>query len=178
VVLYPKEYEINWVDKKSTTLFFRPVRATDERAIQDLIYDLPEQDVYTRFFHNLKSFSHKVAMPLAAMAIAAVIGKEEPESREKIVAIGHYVNDPKTRYAEVAFTTHQDWQNRGIGTFLLQYLIRIAKGKNITGFTADVLSRNHPMMRVFSKSGYPMTTHLDMGVYELKIDFTDAAETN
>jgi acyl-CoA hydrolase/GNAT superfamily N-acetyltransferase len=184
VVLYPKEYEINWVDKKSTTLFFRPVRATDERAIQDLIYDLPEQDVYTRFFHNLKSFSHKVAMPLAAidyndkMAIAAVIGKEEPESREKIVAIGHYVNDPKTRYAEVAFTTHQDWQNRGIGTFLLQYLIRIAKGKNITGFTADVLSRNHPMMRVFAKSGYPMTTHLDMGVYELKIDFTDAAETN
>ncbi|HQL98846.1 MAG TPA: GNAT family N-acetyltransferase, partial [Smithella sp.] len=64
-----------------------------------------------------------------------------------------------------------DWQDRGIGTFLLQYLIRIAKGKNIEGFTADVLSRNLPMMHVFSKCGYPMTTHLDMGVYELKINF-------
>ena len=177
VVLYPKEYAVNWVDKKNTQVFFRPVKATDERAIQDLIYGLPEQDIYTRFFHNLKSFSHKVAMPLAAidysdrMAIAAVIGKEEPEGRETIVAIGQYVNNPNTRYAEVAFTTHHDWQDRGIGTFLLRYLVRIAKEKNIVGFTADVLARNKPMMHVFSKAGYPMTTHLDAGVYELKIDF-------
>ncbi len=177
VVLYPKEYEVTWVDKKGTSIFFRPVRATDERAIQDLIYGLPEQDVYTRFFHSLKSFSHKVAMPLAAidyndrMAIAAVIGKEEPEGREQIVAIGRYVNDPNTHFAEVAFTTHSDWQDRGMGTFLLRYLIRIAKEKNIRGFTADVLTRNVPMMKVFSKSGYPMTTHMETGVYELKIEF-------
>ncbi len=183
-VLYPKEYEINWVDKKNTQLFFRPVKATDERAIQELIYELPEQDIYTRFFHSLKSFSHKVAMPLAAidyndrMAIAAVIGKAEPESREEIVAIGRYINDPNTRYAEVAFTTHQDWQDRGIGTFLLRYLIRIAKEKNIAGFTADVLSRNKPMMQVFAKSGYPMTTHLDAGVYELKINFNSEENKN
>ena len=178
VVLYPKEYEITWIDKKGASLFFRPVKATDERSIQEMIYDLPDQDVYTRFFHSLKSFSHKVAMPLAAidykdkMAIAAVIGREEPESREKIVAIGRYENDPKTGFAEVAFTTHQDWQDRGIGTFLLKYLIRIAKERNISGFTADVLARNGAMMQVFSKSGYTMSTHLDEGVYELKIDFT------
>lgn len=178
VVLYPKEYETNWIDKKNTPIFFRPVKATDERAIQDLIYGLPEQDAYTRFFQNLKSFSHKVAMPLAAidyndrMAIAAVIGKEEPEGREKIVAIGRYINSPNTRYAEVAFTTHQDWQNRGIGTFLLKYLIRIAKEKNIDGFTADVLVRNKPMMQVFSKTGHALTTNLDVDVYEVKIDFS------
>ncbi|MRR17259.1 MAG: GNAT family N-acetyltransferase [Deltaproteobacteria bacterium] len=183
VVLYPKEYEMYWTDTKGTPLFFRPVKATDERAIQELIYALPEQDVFTRFFHSLKSFSHKVAMPLAAidytdkMAIAAVIGKEEPEGREKIAAIGRYINNPNTRYAEVAFTTHQDWQGRGIGTFLLRYLIRIAKEKNIAGFTADVLSRNKAMMRVFAKSGCPMTTHLDTGVYELKINFVGAEHT-
>ena len=177
-VLYPKEYETFWADKKGTNIFFRPVKATDERAIQNLIYGLPEQDVYTRFLHNLKSFSHKVAMPLAAidyydkMAIAAVIGKEEPEGQEKIVAIGRYINDPNTNYAEVAFTTHQEWQNRGIGTFLLSYLIQIAKEKKIAGFTADVLLRNKPMMQVFSKCGYPMTVHLEAGIYELKIDFT------
>jgi GNAT superfamily N-acetyltransferase len=175
---YPKEYETYWTDKKGTSIFFRPVKATDERAIQDLIYDLPEQDVFTRFFHSLKSFPHNVAMPLAAidyndkMAIAAVIGKEEPEGREKIVAIGRYIRDPHSNFAEVAFTTHQDWQDRGMGTFLLRYLIRIALEKNIRGFTADVLSRNKPMMQVFSKTGYPLKTHLESGVYELEIDFS------
>jgi GNAT superfamily N-acetyltransferase len=178
VVLYPKEYETYWTDKKGTSIFFRPVKATDERAIQDLIYNLPEQDIFTRFFHSLKSFPHKVAMPFAAidyndkMAIAAVTGKEEPESREQIVAIGRYFRDPHSNFAEVAFTTHQDWQNRGIGTFLLRYLIRIAREKNIRGFTADVLSGNKPMMQVFSKTGYPLTTHLDADVYELRIDFS------
>ena len=177
VVLYPKEYETYWTDKKGTSIFFRPVKATDERGIQDLIYGLPPQDVFTRFFQSLKSFSHKVAMPLAAidyndkMAIAAVLGKEEPESREKIIGIGRYFNNPDTHFAEVAFTTHQDWHNRGIGTFFLQYLIRIAKEKNIKGFTADVLAGNAPMMKVFSKTGHPLKTHLDTGVYELEIDF-------
>ena len=175
---YPKEYETYWTDKKGTSIFFRPVKATDERAIQDLIYDLPEQDVFTRFFHSLKSFPHNVAMPLAAidyndkMAIAAVIGKEEPEGREKIVAIGRYIRDPHSNFAEVAFTTHQDWHDRGMGTFLLRYLIRIAREKNIRGFTADVLSRNKPMMQVFSKTGYPLKTHLESGIYELEIDFS------
>lgn len=177
VVLYPKEFETYWTDKKGTKIFFRPVKATDERAIQDLIYELPEQDVFTRFFHSLKAFPHKVAMPFAAidyndkMAIAAVIGKEEPESREEIVAVGRYIRDPNSSFAEVAFTTHKDWQNRGIGTFLLQYLIRIGKEKNIKGFTADVLLQNKPMMQVFSKTGYPLRTHLEEGVYELEIPF-------
>ncbi|HPC48208.1 MAG TPA: GNAT family N-acetyltransferase, partial [Deltaproteobacteria bacterium] len=137
-----------------------------------------EQDIQTRFFHALKSFPHKVAMPMAAidyndrMAIAAVTGKEEPESREQIVAVGRYIRDPSTNLAEVAFTIHQDWQNRGIGTFLLRYLVRIAKEKNIRGFTADVLARNTPMMKVFSKTGHPMKTHLESGVYEIEILFS------
>lgn len=178
VVLYPKEYETYWTDKQGTEIFFRPVKATDERAIQDEIYALPDQDIYTRFFQSLKSFSHKVAMPMAAidytdkMSIAAVTGKEEPESREQIVAIGQYIRDPHTNFAEVAFTTHQDWQNRGIGTFLLQYLVRIAKEKNIKGFTADVLAENNHMMKVFSKTGHPVKTHLEYGVYELEIPFS------
>ncbi len=179
VVLYPKEYETYWTDKKGTQIFFRPVKATDERAIQDEIYALPDQDIYTRFFHSLKSFSHKVAMPMAAidyndkMAIAAFTGKEEPESREEIVAVGQYIRDPHSNFAEVAFTTGKDWQNRGIGTFLLQYLVLIAKEKNIKGFTADVLARNTPMMKVFSKTGYPLKAHLESGVYELEIPFSE-----
>lgn len=32
-VLYPREYENYWTDRKGTSVFFRPVKATDERAI-------------------------------------------------------------------------------------------------------------------------------------------------
>jgi len=178
-VIYPKQYESYWTDKYKMEIMFRPVKSTDERNIQDLIYSLPEQDRYTRFFQNLKNFSHKIAMPLAAidysdkMAIAAVIGKEEPESKEYLIAVGRYIRDPVTNFAEVAFTVSNDYQNRGIGTFLLQYLIRIAKEANIKGFTADVLSRNTPMVKVFGKSGYTVKTNLEYGVYEIEIPFSE-----
>jgi GNAT superfamily N-acetyltransferase len=177
VVLYPKEYETSWTDNKGREIFFRPVKATDERALQTMSYEMPEQDVYTRFFRSLKSFPHKVTMPLAAidyndkMAIAAVTGREEPESREQIVAIGHYVRDLHTNFAEVAFSTHKDWQGRGIGSFLLQYLIRIARENDIKGFTADVLARNTNMMKVFLRAGYPIKSHLESGVYEIEMPF-------
>ena len=177
VVLYPREFEIYWTDKQGQEIFFRPVKPTDERGIQDLIYSLPEQDVYTRFFQNLQAFPHKLAMPMAAidyndkMAIAGVLGREEPESKEQIIAVGRYIRDPVTNTAEVAFTIHHDYQKCGIGTFLLNHLVHIALGKDIRGFTADVLSSNTPMMRVFSKTGFPLKAHLDSGVYELEIPF-------
>ncbi|MBN1637216.1 MAG: GNAT family N-acetyltransferase [Deltaproteobacteria bacterium] len=178
-VIYPKQYESYWTDKLKQEIKFRPVKSTDERNIQDLIYSLPEQDMYTRFFQNLKNFSHKIAMPLAAidysdkMAIAAIIGKEEPESKEELIAVGRYIRDPVSNFAEVAFTVSNNYQNRGIGTYLLRYLIRIAKEANIKGFTADVLSRNTPMVKVFGKSGYTMKTNLEYGVYEIEIPFSE-----
>ena len=176
-VVYPHEFEIYWTDKHGREIFFRPVKPTDERGIQDLIYSLPEQDVYTRFFQNLQAFPHKLAMRMAAidysdnMAIAGVLGREAPESKEEIIAVGRYLRDPITNTAEVAFTVRHDYQNCGIGTFLLNNLVRIALAKDIRGFTADVLASNTPMMKVFSTTGFPLNAHLDSGIYELEIPF-------
>ena len=178
--LYPKEYEAWWKDKTDAEIFFRPVKSTDERAIQDLIYSLPEQDVYTRFFQNLRNFPHKLAMPMAAidyfdkMAIVGVLGKEAPDGHEQVISLGHYVRDPVTNFAEVAFTIHHEFQKRGIGTFLLNHLCMIAIDKNIRGFTADVLARNTPMMKVFHKTGYPIKVKLEYGVYELELPFDES----
>jgi acyl-CoA hydrolase/GNAT superfamily N-acetyltransferase len=179
--VYPREYEAWWKDKTGAEIFFRPAKSTDERVIQDLIYSLPEQDVYTRFFQNLRNFPHKLAMPMAAidyfdkMAIVGVMGNEVPDRQEQVIALGHYVRDPVTNSAEVAFTIHHEFQKRGIGTFLLNHLCMIATDKNIRGFTADVLARNTPMMKVFSKTGYPLKVKLEYGVYELEIPFDESA---
>jgi len=177
--VYPREYETWWKDKSGAEIFFRPAKPTDERAIQDLVYSLPDQDVYTRFFQNLRNFPHKLAMPMAAidytdkMAVVAVLGRGTPDGVEQVISLGHYVRDPGTNYAEVAFTIHHDFQNRGIGTFILNHMCRIAIDKNIRGFTADVLARNTPMMKVFHKTGFPIKVKLEYGVYELEIPFDE-----
>ncbi|HOO90740.1 MAG TPA: GNAT family N-acetyltransferase, partial [Syntrophales bacterium] len=181
VVLYPEQYETYFKDKMDQEIFFRPVKPTDERSMQDLFYALPEQDVFTRYFTQLKSLPHRAAQPLVAidymdkMAIVGVTGKEEPESKERIIAIGSYSRDPSRNLADVAFITHAKWQNRGIGTFLLKYLIQIAMEHNIAGFTADVLSYNTHMLRVFQNAGYVLETRMEDSVYELKLLFDKAS---
>jgi hypothetical protein len=54
----------------------------------------------------------------------------------------------------------------------------IAVDRNIRGFTADVLARNNPMMKVFSKTGYPLRVKLEYGVYELEIPFEEGKKEN
>jgi GNAT superfamily N-acetyltransferase len=77
----------------------------------------------------------------------------------------------ETNLAEVAFVVHDSWQNRGVGTFLLRYLIRIARRHGIRGFTAEVLSDNKAMQAVFNKSNCKVRTRYTGNVYSCALDF-------
>ena len=58
---------------------------------------------------------------------------------EQIIAVGTYYLNEKTNKAEVAFVVRDSWQGRGLGTFIFQHLITVAKRNGIDGFTAENL---------------------------------------
>ena len=69
----------------------------------------------------------------------------------------------------------EEYQGKGVASFLYNLLIRIARDRGIAGFTADVLATNKAMMRVFEKGPYPIKARVDSGGYELTIPFTKSA---
>jgi len=91
---------------------------------------------------------------------------------DQIIAIGSYYLNPKTNRAEVAFTVHDAWQRRGIGTFLLKHLMRIARRNGISGFTAEVLVENKAMQAVFNKADCKVSSRLVGNVYHYDLEFT------
>ena len=102
------------------------------------------------------------------MAIVATI----PEAHgEDIIAIGRYYLDAKQNMAEVAFVVRDNWQNRGIGSSLLQHLATIARQNGIRGFTAEVLRENRAMQRVFQKSNFSVTSEPNQDVFSFQILF-------
>jgi acyl-CoA hydrolase/GNAT superfamily N-acetyltransferase len=172
---YPEKYEhVHEFD--DIKIFFRPIKPTDEAMERDFFYALSDETVYYRFFNIVKAMPHEKIQPFVnidyreEMAIVALLG--EPGD-EEIVAIGRFKIDPADNFAEVAFVVRDDWHDRGIGTYLMQKLIEIARERSVDGFKAEVLGENKKMLHVFHKCGYPIHSKLEDGVYSLTIDFSE-----
>ena len=57
--------------------------------------------------------------------------------------------------------------HRGVGTLLLEHLVSLARGRGIRAFTAETLSENAAMLRVFADAGLQVHRALADGVYDL-----------
>ena len=69
-----------------------------------------------------------------------------------------------TRAAEVAFTIEEDYQGQGLAGQLFAMLADIGRQHGIQRFEAEVLAGNAPMLKVFERSGLPLTKARDAGV--------------
>lgn len=168
VGIYPCELETA-VTFRGERVFFRPVKAIDESMMQDFFYTLSDRTIYQRYFSALRTMPHQTAQTMTTidyeqeMAIVGLVGKEGPE---RIIAVGRYgLVGESSDVAEMAFTVRDDWQNIGIGTFLLQYLAQIGVQHGIGAFTAEILETNGPMLAILEKGAYPVDYVYDEGVY-------------
>ncbi len=178
-VVYPEELETGFVTKKGEELLVRPLRITDETLLRDMFYDLSERSVYMRFFAPMKSMPHEKAQEVVSldyhdqMAIGAFAG-EEPDW--KMVGFGQYLLDHNTNLAEAAVTVLDSWQNQGIGKMLFNYLVRIARQKEVEGFTAEILPENRTMLKILEDSEFQVNTRYEEGVYMIEIRFDQPKE--
>lgn len=178
--LYPGQWETRQVFPENHSVFFRPIKPTDERALQEFFYSLPDRDIYYRFLSAMKVFPHHNTQGMCnidyehEMAIVGVTGEI---GNEKIIAMGRYILDQKTNSAEVDFAVAAEWQRKGIGRFLLHYLCEIARSKGISGFVAYVLAANRRMLSVFSSVGYVVHSSMDEGIYEISFRFDEPSLT-
>jgi len=175
---YPERYETE-VTFGDVEILFRPVKPTDEALQREFFYSLSDETIYQRYFNLLRVLPHEKIQPLVnidyreEIALVGLIG--EP-CDEEMIAIGRFKLDPADNLAEPAFVVRDDWQNRGIGTFLMTKLIEIAKEMGIDGFKADVLAENKKMLHVFHKCGYPVQSKLEEDTYFLKVNFSEGGE--
>ncbi len=152
----------------------RPTRTSDAAAMQELFYRLGEGDVRTRFFQKLTSLTDAAAQHLCSvdyeeeMAFAAVVG---PSARERIVAASTYFLNPATGLAEVAYLVDPEWQGAGLGTTMHALLVDYAREHGAQGLTADVLTGNSPMLRVFERGDHSYDAETDADVTEVTMRF-------
>ena len=154
------------------TAFVRPITDDDAPALLAFHERQPRENLYRRFFSpkptlsakELEHFTHVDFRDRVALVM---------ELRGEFIAWASYERFPGRDDADVAFLVDGDQQGKGIATLLLEHLAAIARSNGITRFTADVLSDNRAMLRVFSRAGWPIQRHFDSGVTDLEFPLVD-----
>ena len=153
---------------------FRSIKPTDEPHMRDLVYNLSQETIYYRFMSHQQRFTPRQIEDFVYIdhrRDVAVVGTIPEAHGEQIVAVGTYYLNEKTNLAEVAFVVRDGWQSKGLGTFVFQHLVTIAKRNGIAGFTAEVLRENERMQAVFNHSNLKVKSRLEEGVYSFVMDF-------
>jgi RimJ/RimL family protein N-acetyltransferase len=179
-LIFIEEYKSAMRLKNGKTIDFRPLLPSDEFAFRNFFYSLQEKTIYFRFFYKMKLFSHEVVQKQWASVDyrknMSIIGLVQKGGHQEIMAIGSYAMADEAT-AEVAFVVREDYQGKGVASYILGELERIAKFNDYNKFTATVLRENRGMLHVFKKR-YPNARTLSDGGSDVTIlmDFDDAVE--
>ena len=171
---YPEELKRNVVLKDGSKVLLRPIKPSDATMKQDLFYSLSKETVAKRYLGSLKAMPLKRIWPYVVVDYdneMVIVGTVQEDGNESIIAIGSYSRVPDTNLAEVALVVRDDWQNKGLGTILFNYLCEIAKKCGLDGFIAWMLADNRRMMHILKKSGYPMRYRIEGDLYHVEIKF-------
>lgn len=72
--------------------------------------------------------------------------------------------------AEVAFLVQDAHQGRGVASALLEHIAAVAREREVSRFTAEVLPANNKMIKVFTDAGYEQQRSFEDGSVHLTFD--------
>ncbi len=173
---YPEEFETRAQLKDGTELFIRPIRPTDEPQMRELFYSFSKDTVFYRFFSYLKAMPHEKLSKFvnvdyeSEMALVACL---KDAGEEQIIGSARYYVDRATGLAEYAIEVRDEYQNRGVGSALFEHLMRVARMKGVKGLVGYVLDSNTRAYRLMTRTGLPIETKWEDGVYTMTMRFED-----
>jgi GNAT superfamily N-acetyltransferase len=137
----------------------RSLRPTDRAGLLAALDRSSAESRYRRFFAPKRGFTEdEIAyyLNIDFVTHVALVAAKDSDGGAIIGGARYIVVRPGQ--AEVALFVADDCQGQGIGTALMRHLAAIGRDAGLQEMTAEVLADNMPMMRLFEKSGMPLTT--------------------
>lgn len=169
-VNYPSEYETVKTFKNDIEIKFRPIKPSDEDMLRRMFYKFSDNSRYLRYFSAIRVMPHKNMQKYANIdydRTVSIVGIYHEGGIDLVVAEGRYSYYEQENKYEMGFAVDEDFQGMGIATFLLNYLIRIARERGIGQLYASVLPQNKPMLDVFQKGDVKPVMREVGGYYDL-----------
>ncbi|WDF44053.1 GNAT family N-acetyltransferase [Streptomyces sp. T12] len=135
-----------------TTVCIRPVVPSDHDQLERLYEEMSPENLRLRFF----AASHRSARLAADRACAAARTGYRAllaETQGRGIGLAEYDTGDEKDAAEVSIAVADGLHHRGVGTLLVEHLVSAARAEGITTFTADALSENREVLKLFADLG-------------------------
>lgn len=158
--MWEKEIQL----KDGAKVLLRPELVTDLEMLWEMFSTLSQESL--RFLPNpftreriegwVNNIDYNRVLPIVAIV-------REPSGRERIVASAtlRFHQDEASRHKTgFGITVHDDYQNRGLGTIMTQYMIEIAHRKGLKKVYLLVTTDNERAIHVYNKCGFKIEGRL------------------
>jgi len=173
---YPAHLETRKTLKDGLEVKIRPIKLSDEDMMRRLFYNFSDESKYFRYFAAKPVMPHREMQKYVNIdysQILSMVALVEKGRNERIIAEARYAYDRATDAYEVAFIVDEDFQGKGVASFLFNYLIKIARDRGIARFIAYVLPRNEAMIRVFEKNAVKPKRSFEDNTIVLQFDLVE-----
>ncbi|MEV0740231.1 GNAT family N-acetyltransferase [Streptomyces sp. NPDC050549] len=147
-----------------SALRIRPARPGDREQVLRLYQELSMESLRFRFFGPSRHLMERAADKACSLPRDGYLALVADDGKW-IVGIAEYdtaVGQPgEPRCAEIALTVADEWHGHGVGTLLIEHLVRAAQAEGVRRFTADALADNRAVLRMFRDLGLPVSWRQD-----------------
>ena len=158
---YPTHYVSTFTSTDGSKFSIRPLRPDDEPMMVEFHRHLSERSVYYRYFSPLElSFrtSHQRLITKCFIdydrEIALAAEHIGGNGKSEIVGIARMIREHTGNSAEVAFIVADNFQRKGLGSYLMRSTIEIARQEGLSSLHGVLLFENSEMRKVFEKVGF------------------------
>ncbi len=158
---YPKELE-ETATFEGREILIRPLRPEDAPQHRQFITHISEEDMQARFFRAVKEVPPRELAYLTqldyerAMAFIAVGTNEQ--GQPETLGVVRAQADPDNDTAEFAVLVRSDLKGHGLGSLLLEKIIRYCRQRGTRRLAGDVLATNRRMLQLAKAQGF----HVDL----------------
>lgn len=175
---YPRGLEGTVTLRDGARVRIRPIRPDDAPRLCALYDRLSADTAYQRFFTVMRRLPPDWARVFATVDYRrrlALVAEHDAGGEPELIGVGRYECSEKSDLPEVAFVVQDGWQGKGLGTVLLQELLRAGAARGITRFRAYVLADNVRMLDLLARLTDVLDSRTEDGVKAIVFAPRDAA---
>ncbi|MBS3780080.1 MAG: GNAT family N-acetyltransferase, partial [Desulfovermiculus sp.] len=155
---YPEHLEECIKLPSDLKVMLRPIRPEDEHQHAEFINSLSQEDLRMRFFGFVHDFPHSQLAMMSQIdydrEMAFIATTQEGESKPKTLGVVRTFFDPDNIAAEFAIVVRSDLKVKGLGTALMDKMIRFCRSRETKELMAYTLRENRAMQALGKKLGF------------------------